>query len=463
MTTHENPLNDIFSGYDDSIFSDGSIDPLGLRIIWTFIGNKIFKSKLNTISTNSYLFTINLFHHTVIQHCIAENPAAVAKIIGKDEYLNTSDLIEGLVIFLENLLIHVSVKYPGSHVVIPGTNKLNNLVNAGGKAEVTRMVKVSKNNVDGILVRQYLLGIHGRHKGPFTEMGILSTRGDALYANEQLWKDARQLFDLDKWKQLKLTLCELITKKILDAPKMVRGKICYPLDEVLTQQVTEAYAGILDATAYTSVTFKQFWLTRLGLREGISGLLYTEYCNALSDSPYDFDPEAILKAAYQSAGAALELKMIYEVEPLLTMFQKCTSRILGHKLPRLDEELSNFLDYWLDNNDVKPAAIKEILLTGNFDNNEARLRLEKLLTIYESCVEGDSRAGRFFKQLLQYHKKLMEDRGNMSWVTLGVDDSISIHRPLHLNESALEQLKGKAWVNEYYLPTINSLHKGLGL
>jgi len=37
----ENRLDNIFTSYDESIFSDGSIDPMGLRIIWTSLGNKI--------------------------------------------------------------------------------------------------------------------------------------------------------------------------------------------------------------------------------------------------------------------------------------------------------------------------------------------------------------------------------------------------------------------------------------
>ncbi|MBK9733192.1 MAG: hypothetical protein IPO83_18210 [Chitinophagaceae bacterium] len=58
----ENSLSNIFTEPDGSIFSDGSIDPMGLRIIWTSMGNRIFGNRLNTISTDIRFFTLNLFN-----------------------------------------------------------------------------------------------------------------------------------------------------------------------------------------------------------------------------------------------------------------------------------------------------------------------------------------------------------------------------------------------------------------
>ena len=55
----------------------------------------------------------------------------------------------------------------------------------------------------------------------------------------------------------------------------------------------------------------------------------------------------------------------------------------------------------------------------------------------------------------------MKSRGNLHWVSIGVDNKISVHRSNFISDQYLEYLLSKEWVNSYYLPTVNSLHKGL--
>src|SRR5688572_15702300 len=100
----ENSLSDIFTEPNDAIFSDGSIDPMGLRIIWTSMGNKIFGNRLNTISTDIRFFTLNLFHHSVIQACTRKYEEQFSTLVGNSPYNNSADLYDGLVIFLECLM-----------------------------------------------------------------------------------------------------------------------------------------------------------------------------------------------------------------------------------------------------------------------------------------------------------------------------------------------------------------------
>ena len=169
----ENTLDNIFTDYDESIFSDGSIDPMGLRIIWTSIGSKIFHNKLNTISTDIKLYTLNLFHHYLLQKCASEEEDSINKLIRKKPYFNKSDLFEGLIIFLENLLINATYNQRDSSLAVPGINKLSNLKNSESKRSTVE--KISVNRDKGILIRQYLLGIHGRH-GKSTQIDPLPPR-----------------------------------------------------------------------------------------------------------------------------------------------------------------------------------------------------------------------------------------------------------------------------------------------
>ncbi|MBK9983878.1 MAG: hypothetical protein IPP15_16165 [Saprospiraceae bacterium] len=108
MNLYSNNISvDIFTDHDDSIFSDDSFDPLGLQMVWTSLGNKVFRNRLNTVSTNIRYYTLNLFHHLVIQQLEEKYEDKITNLIGRPPYDNRSDLYDGLIVFLECLLVHV--------------------------------------------------------------------------------------------------------------------------------------------------------------------------------------------------------------------------------------------------------------------------------------------------------------------------------------------------------------------
>ncbi len=43
--------NDIFTIPDDTLITDGSVDPMGMQMIWTYFGQQVFQNKLTTVST----------------------------------------------------------------------------------------------------------------------------------------------------------------------------------------------------------------------------------------------------------------------------------------------------------------------------------------------------------------------------------------------------------------------------
>ena len=63
----ENKLDNIFTDYDESIFSDGSIDSIGLRIIWTSLGNKIFSIQSVPILDTTLLIYFMTIYYTRVQ------------------------------------------------------------------------------------------------------------------------------------------------------------------------------------------------------------------------------------------------------------------------------------------------------------------------------------------------------------------------------------------------------------
>ena len=88
----ENLYTDIFTQPDNSIDSDGSIDPLGLLMIWTSLGNRVFHNRLNTVSTNIHFYTLNLFHHAIICELEETHIDKIVNLTGKAPYDNRNDL-----------------------------------------------------------------------------------------------------------------------------------------------------------------------------------------------------------------------------------------------------------------------------------------------------------------------------------------------------------------------------------
>lgn len=450
----ENTLDNIFTDYDESIFSDGSLDPMGLRIVWTSLGGKIFNNKLNTVSTDIKLYTLNLFHHFLLQKCAIEEEDSINKIIRKKPYFNKSDLFEGLIIFLENLLINATYNLGDSSLVVPGKNKLSNLKNNESKRNTVE--KIAVNREKGILVRQYLLGIHGRHKGPFLQMGVFNENPEDIYNNPEVWKEAAEIFKSSPWKEAATELTDLIKNKLLNSNTKPGAFIEYKVEDVLTKSITEKYSALLKREIYVNKDIKSFWLNWLGLNKGTAGILYKTYLSH-SNNDKDFQ-QIIVKANLESGDPYLDA--IQTIEPLLTLVDKCINRILSSATSVIDDELKKFINHWLDNNEVEPDKIKTYL-SVQYINQEAINRLQKLLDIYINAIQSTMPAENFISHLIKYHQDIMKTRGNISWVSIGADNKISVHRSNYISDYYLDYLKSKTWVNSYYLPTVDSLHKGL--
>lgn len=453
MTRDSKPEN-LFTEYDESIFAEGSIDPMGLRIIWTSLGSKIFNNKLNTVSTDIKFYTLNLFHHYLLQKFALEEENCINLLIRKKPYFNRSDLFDGLIIFLENLLINATYNFRESSIIVPGINKLNNLKNNENKKSTVEKISVNKDN--GILVRQYLLGIHGRHKGPFQQMGVFSENGEDIYSNIEVWKNVGEIFEASPWKEAALALLAMI-KKILINPNLKVGTfIEHKVEEVLTDDIAEKYVSLLRKDIYFKDDVRIFWLKKLGLNLNTAGLLYQSYLRCDRNN-INFQ-EIILNA--QLSNDDFYLAAITSIEPFLTLIDKCVNRILSSSTSSIDIDLKTFINQWLEDNEVNVENINSFL-HPKFVNQEAINRLKKLLDVYSNALNAEEPAEYFIIHLIKYHQEIMRFRGNLNWVSIGDDNRISVHKSIYVSDQYLEYLKSKGWVNTYYLPTVDSLHKGL--
>lgn len=454
----ENTYTDIFTEFDDTIFSDGSIDPMGLRIIWTSLGNNIFHNKLNTISTDIRYYTLNLFHHHIISQCEKMYEDKITGLISRPPYNNRQDLHDGIIIFLESLLAHAVVKgnlieEQDESSSVPGISKLKGLIN--NKPSDKRVTHLIVDRKEGILVRHILLGIHGRHKGPYQQIGIFYK--NYYYQNSGFWSESALLFSKAPWKPLANELVSIINNKILSFRNPPTTNIKIKVNDVLSQDLIIKYKQLLNFENFREKQFVDFWEKQLGLLEGAAGILYNEYINAASHDSY----EAIIKKASFKGSEKDDqyIQAICKVEPFLTCIEKVIYRLLKRGTARIDSDLESFILKWLSNKAIDIAAI-DSCMNINYLSEEALSRLKKLTLIYSEC-KAKPDPYLFVQKIIAFHTELMNKRNNLSWISIGKSNAITLHRSFKFSDDDLKYFETDAWANSYYLPTVRSLHNGL--
>lgn len=452
----ENSYTDFFTDFDDTIFSDGSIDPIGLQVIWTSLGNRIFQNRLNTISTNIRAYTLNLFHHTVIQHVQETYEDKIINMVGRPPYDNRSDLYDGIVIFLECLLAHILARDSASEeetaIFIPGANKLHGILinRSGDKIAVSLPV----DRKDGILIRHILLGIHGRHKGPFQQMGLFHKTD--YYADDKLWKEVRKLFATGAWNKLMATLVQRIDKHILSAKVSANKPIRVKVTDILDDSLAGIYMSALQPANFSNERLTQFWEHHLGLSDPktTAGAIYSY----IKDARGETLPQDALQILGQNQADHF-LQAINAVEPFIASIQKIMDRLLLRGNSTLDTDVIAFIKKQLKNPAIDIPHI-QTFLTEDFFNTEAIRRLRELINIYKGNTTPINEK-EFASRLIGFHRSITSQRGNLPWITISPAYHITQHRSFQYTSTALENQEKDTWVNDYYLRTVISLYKGL--
>lgn len=453
-STLENAYTDIFTEPNDTIVSDGSIDPLGLRMIWTALGSRIFQNRLNTISTSIRLYTINLFHHALIQYLTEQYEERIFNLTGKPPYDNRNDLYDGIIIFLESLLDHVMAGLDADESAFPGVSKLRGILRNDPGSNTATLIPVDRKA--GILVRHILLGIHGRHKGPFQQMQLLG-KSD-YYTDRVLWRQVQQLFTTKAWAELFNKLSEILEKHVREPNTRGGNPIRIKVVDLQVEMLVPLYSSaFLKPENFKTPALIQFWETRLGLADesATAGIIYqyirqkrgeTDYRLALKDLKHMYPQQADLQA-------------IDAIEPLLTSVQNVMNRLLHRGVSELGTDIKTFIRFHLDNSNVRLEAISSFL-NEEFFNEDARKRLQKLAVIWQACSAPDKEE-LFAHQLIDFHHEIMRQRNNAPWISISPAGSITQHRSYYFTESGLEGLKSYDWVNDYYVNTVISLYRGL--
>lgn len=464
-------LQDLLTDYDDSLSGDSFIDPLGQLVIWSAYGQEIFRNRVNSVSNDVRNFTLNLLHHGVIRSLLLDEEVqvsdALAHELGPKESLS---FIHACLIHLENIFTYSMVDHPEHDGIdtqgILGGSKGRAALDDGKNGRNPQLVFTDKPEGQ-LLVRQLGLGVSGRYKTPFVEMGFFDqsygyfgqTANDRWSAFEQLLSRNMPLEHCfaEARKHL-INLLASAQNKAQMPPVMNLADI--PLD------LKKAYRSAFRTGAKVGSETREFWLSVTGLNKGAAGALLRILEKRLSESrsneiaPEKLHPQFIVQDAVNLIDhddtERQKLINIQLIEPLLAevdlLFQVARYKkvqslveIRDHweGLERSDVTLPRYADIVRSN----PEALAVLRGTG-------RHRLEKLLHLAQLETLEEQ-----LESLIDYHDGVMKQRGQLRWLELTRNGEVQNHGRTTSLPAKGERPLG-TWVNSYYLHQFNYLVSG---
>ena len=464
-------LQDLLTEYDDSLSGDSFIDPLGQLVIWSAYGQQIFRNRVNSVSNDVRNFTLNLLHHGVIRSLLHDEEIqvsdALASELGPKESL---PFVHACLIHLENIFTYSMVNRPED----AGIDTLGILGGSKGRAALEdkdsdgnpQLIFTDKPSGQ-LLVRQLGLGVSGRYKTPFVEMGFFDQSYNYFGQDASMrWAEFAQLLAGSDalnhcFMEAKSHLVRLVTAS--QSKAQIPPKVNF-FD--VSQDLKNAYRTAFTSGAKVGSETRDFWLSVTGLDEGAAGALLRVMESRLTQFksgnvlPEKLEPQSIVQEAIHSFEGGLDerqkLLNIQLIEPLLAevdlLFQiarykkvQTVAEIRGHweRLYRSDATLKSCAEAIAS----QPEVLAVLQGTGRYRLDKIR-DLARLNTVEEQL-----------ESLLDYHAAVMKQRGQLRWVELARNGEVHNHGRTTSLPVAADRPIG-SWVNSYYLHQFNFLVSG---
>lgn len=460
-------LSDLLTEFDERISSELNLDPLGLQVIWSAYGQKIFRNRISSISNDVRNYTLNLFNHRVIKALVDDDAVQLGKGLQRDKAYagrgkDSTAFKQACLIYLENLFTFAMV----------GAQAQNNVETAGvlGISKARRRWEETKGNPRlifspsaraHVLVRQNSLGVSGRYKTPLVEMGFFDGSYDyALPASQPQWLKAQeQLFARGKpLARLQALLHAHLAKLLADARREPELNFA-ELPAELKQAFVKAFRSPTQVGAYA----RDLWLGVTELDQGAPGALYEELKQEwLPDGQVLERPTEQVFAlaagrASLAAGDRDKLERVRLLEPFLAELELLMGVMLSAKSQSLDEVLASWMSLGRDEKTLSrlAAPIKGDAEMRAQVSGTAAGRLTELLAL--AC--GNS-VQHQVERLLKYHEKVMEARGQSPWLRLLNGSMLKVDVRIRPLPAEGDRLVG-AWVHQYYVPQFRHLLSGM--
>ncbi|RUO43697.1 hypothetical protein CWE15_00400 [Aliidiomarina taiwanensis] len=445
-------LADIITDANKDIASSLYIDPLGMLVIWSSYGEAIFEKRVNSISNDVRNFTVNLMHHGVVQSLISDSsfviPEHLKNFVGDK---TSSRFAQTCLLHLENIYVFSMLTAKEKNVDTSGILGSNNGRKILDAEDENPKLVFTTNREGQILVRQLGLGVSGRYRTPFLELGYF----DKYYhynhddVSKQRWDEYRLLLAQKPILQSYFDAAVSYIKSLIKSAESSKSPLEIQFSDIPDNFKNACRVAFSTSGKVGEIT-RDYWLKVTGLDQGAAGILLKALRN---QSGGGIEPEDVFNAAFndENAEEREKLEHVMQVEPFLTRINLLFTLICRQNSQTMRDIESEWLKYG-GTNATLADLYKNIsdsakhVLTGS-----ARQRFEKL-----SGVAQCDTLQQQIAELISYHKSVMHTRGQQPWVELRNGITKLHARPLSPPDSAKE-LK---WVNSYYLHQFNNLIRG---
>lgn len=458
-------LSQFVTDYDESLLGDTYIDPLGLLVIWSAFGGHVFRNRVNSISNDVRNYTLNLMNHRIIRDLIEDDSVVVSRAlenaIGEKHSLSFR---QACLIYLENLFSYSLISAEGGAGVetggiLGGSKGRKALEESDGNPEL--MLSHSKDA--HLLVRQLSLGVGGRYKTPFMEIGFFDTHYHYhLPESNGLWARADQLFQRSGrlralYDAARAHLASLINASTTKAASPPRDSF-----DAVPPSLKKAYQDAFASPGRVGAETRAFWLELTGLDHGAAGALLRELDKHAADAEGGLEDEQLFRRAEKRCreegddDAARMIQHILNLEPLLAEVDLLFTLSLNRRNQRMAEVEALWRGMGRDETTLPMLAvrIREFSSLVGAIKGTAAARLEKLLKAASMETQEEQ-----LRALLEYHAGVMRSRGQFPWVAAKSADLIQVEARTQSLPDKDKRAPG-SWVNHYYLPQFRNLVDG---
>lgn len=461
-------LENLLTEFDDRISSELNLDPLGLQVIWSSYGQKIFRSRISSISNDVRNYTLNLFNHAVTKALIEDDRVQLGRVLLNEEAYagrgkDSAAFKQACLIYLENVFAFAMVEAEGQPEVetagVLGISKAR--ARWRRKPEGNPSLVFSHETKSHVLVRQNSLGVSGRYKTPLVEMKFFDFGYDyALPDAKPQWRLAQmELFSAAAPLARLLQLAHRHLSEVVADARRTPERTFAEVPKALKKGFVNAFKSPSAVGAYA----RGFWLTVTELDQGAPGALYQVLEQEWLPGGQKRDPSAaaVFALAVKQRSLSVVDKKTLEHVRVLEPFLGELSLLLDVMLSNKSQLLDDVRDRWMAlGRDERTLSGLATLIEG-----DAAMRAQVTGTAAERLTEllAISRGGdvqQHVVQLLKYHDKVMEARGQSSWIRLLNGSQLKIDvrtRPL----PSQDDRPVGAWVHHYYVPQFRHLLSGL--
>ncbi len=441
----------IFTDVDTSIELEGARDGFGLEVLWTQMGQKIFKSKLTRVAYNLRMFTISFCHVLWAGEYLrseGRNELFFKRLNSGKDWDSEEQLKRSLVTCMENLLAFSLHKTGDS---VPGSSKAAAKLLNNEKFVLWPSTAPDKM----LLVNQTSVGLLGRHKGPMQRMKVLEQ--DSLDVTSQAAEFFNDNLDWQEFKKLREAYYKVLDH--LFKQKEEHREVQWDGSDGLFSTLVSSAAKCFGSGENIPVKVRKFWEERI-FGSSRAAVLLSEAMPPLAED-WDWNIEFVFKKALSKADAgSIEKGLLQDVvtmEPLLSLSSAAFSLLTYSGATRIDdvEQELTLLHKKIKAECGRPEVQAYV---KNIDDSGDVSGFYRLLDL-GAAKNNKMLAGKIFKQ----HTELMKRRGRMPWIIIR-ENEIK-HTGLVSRELPwqLERLKnGIPWTHDYYLGSLAEILKGIG-